>query len=539
MVKKIAFIFLISLCCLHGFAQEGKSLSEQINVVRPYKPILAEAVKISSNPEISDERSRTHALDYMINPEKLDTVPPLTLISPEKISPESISKLYRSYIRAAAGNYGSTLFESYTTNTRSKDLQYGTFAKRHTSKGKIDLADVTEYQASAFAKKTIPTHELKGSLLYDRDVLYFYGYDHNLISEETAKKNFRQRFNYFGADCSLKSRPGDSTSLVHTLKLKAYSFTDLFGSRENRFAAGIDVSSYFYTDQITANMGIDASNYKSGFNYNNNLIFFNPAYSLSDSVYILNLGFKVASEHGIRDKFHLYTYITGDYNLTEDILVYGGITGGLRKNSYRDLTQENPFLGGRLLLINTNEKLELFAGLRGNITSQLGFKLQASSYRLENMPFIINGTPDSTRFLVVYDTVGLVKFTGEATYQRSEKFRLAALFQTYSFRMSALAKPWHHPDFRMQIMATYNIGNKFLLSSEIYHFGKMYAKPISGTQPVELAGVTDLNLGLEYRYSKILSAFIKLNNLTGTIHERWYYYPGYGFNGLFGLSLAF
>jgi outer membrane receptor protein involved in Fe transport len=49
----------------------------------------------------------------------------------------------------------------------------------------------------------------------------------------------------------------------------------------------------------------------------------------------------------------------------------------------------------------------------------------------------------------------------------------------------------------------------------------------------------DLNLGVEYRYSKNVSAFINFNNILNNKYERWYRYPVYGFNMLGGLTLTF
>src|SRR3546814_2421800 len=46
-----------------GYAQ--RTLEEQINVVRAYRPVLAEAVKIRKNPELSDTNQVRPQLDYL------------------------------------------------------------------------------------------------------------------------------------------------------------------------------------------------------------------------------------------------------------------------------------------------------------------------------------------------------------------------------------------------------------------------------------------------------------------------------------------
>ena len=47
------------------------------------------------------------------------------------------------------------------------------------------------------------------------------------------------------------------------------------------------------------------------------------------------------------------------------------------------------------------------------------------------------------------------------------------------------------------------------------------------------------NLGLQYNYSKILSAYLELNNLNGSNIELWRDYQEIGFTGVFGLSYSF
>ncbi len=51
----------------------------------------------------------------------------------------------------------------------------------------------------------------------------------------------------------------------------------------------------------------------------------------------------------------------------------------------------------------------------------------------------------------------------------------------------------------------------------------MNAAELSGTQ--DLDGFMDLYLGVEYRYTKRLSLFVDVSNLSASKYERWYQYP--------------
>ena len=41
----------------------------------------------------------------------------------------------------------------------------------------------------------------------------------------------------------------------------------------------------------------------------------------------------------------------------------------------------------------------------------------------------------------------------------------------------------------------------------------------------DLDGYLDLHLGVEYRYTKRLSLFVDMSNLSASKYERWYRYP--------------
>ena len=89
------------------------------------------------------------------------------------------------------------------------------------------------------------------------------------------------------------------------------------------------------------------------------------------------------------------------------------------------------------------------------------------------------------------------------------------------------------------------------MSFNFYALGAQYAKrldvrtsqmpniPVIVETAERLDGIVDLNLGLEYRYTKKVSAFINFNNIASTRYERWQDYPTQRFNVLGGLKVAF
>jgi len=55
----------------------------------------------------------------------------------------------------------------------------------------------------------------------------------------------------------------------------------------------------------------------------------------------------------------------------------------------------------------------------------------------------------------------------------------------------------------------------------------------------DLQGGVDLNLGVDYRYSKIISVYLDLNNMLNYKREQYLHYSGYGFQAMLGASFRF
>jgi hypothetical protein len=96
-IHKNICLVAISLLGHSAFAQ--KNVSEQVNVVRSYKPILAEALRINTNPEIKTDLVEIAPLTYQTLIFGLDSLTKTSAIEAEKMKSESITKIYPVYLR--------------------------------------------------------------------------------------------------------------------------------------------------------------------------------------------------------------------------------------------------------------------------------------------------------------------------------------------------------------------------------------------------------------------------------------------------------
>jgi len=103
--------------------------------------------------------------------------------------------------------------------------------------------------------------------------------------------------------------------------------------------------------------------------------------------------------------------------------------------------------------------------------------------------------------------------------------------------------PYSLPTFETKINLMYNIGDMFILKADVFTMNQRYALLMgaNGTSTdVTLKGLVDLNAGIDFRYTKTVTVFLNVNNITNNMYQRWYTtYPSYGFNLLGGLAVTF
>ena len=92
---------------------------------------------------------------------------------------------------------------------------------------------------------------------------------------------------------------------------------------------------------------------------------------------------------------------------------------------------------------------------------------------------------------------------------------------------------YHKPDFSCAVSAPVNLRNKIKVAPSVTYNG------IRISQNSELPPQFHANLDLYYSYSKQLSAYLQLNNLTNSKQDLWRDYREVGFNGIFGLNYSF
>jgi len=558
MKKTTTFSFLLIVCTLflvktcEIFAQ-----TEEIKVVAPYEPSISDAYKINHNPVIIDSIVEIPDLIYIITPRRINTTFQVEPINAAKMVGEPLTKLYRSYLKLGFGTQTTPLGEFSINNLRSKNSSIGLRLKHLSSEGKTDTIGDNSFntnEADLYGKKFIENFILSGGMNFNRKMTHYYGFNPSKYNDTVNEKNIRQVYTFWGLNGGYASNYTDSSKLNHGLKISYSSLSDYYKTEESRFSINGELeketrflklansqmllvkanADFFKTHSIADTCNVSA-------------IDITPQISTYYNEFRIKLGLKSAFQLDTIDYLHFYPQVDVEAFLVKNIVVlYIGITGGLERNSFKTFTDENPFVVSSIPTGFTNTKYQLYGGLKGAISSFATYNFNVNSSVIENMPFFINDTSSflKNRFTVVYDNVQLINFNGQIASQIREKLKVLFRADFYQYTLDKELKPWQKPLIKVTLGVNYNIKNKLYFTADAVGYKTMYAKSYSNVAkqeviPKKVYGFVDLSLGIEYRYTKVLSAFLTFNNVEGERYSRWYNYPSQGFNFMGGITYAF
>jgi outer membrane receptor protein involved in Fe transport len=309
-------------------------------------------------------------------------------------------------------------------------------------------------------------------------------------------------------------------------------------------------SRFIRTELLDATFGIDYNRVSGlGDTSNSVIVKFIPRFTAQGDKYTVSVAGAIFHESNGGGQTYVYPRFHAQYDIVNHIIIpYLSLSGSLERNNYRSLSNVNPFMASynAVNLRNTQRLWELEIGLKGTLSSEVSYQISASRYELRNAPFFVNTTlldePMQNKFNVVYDGADVLHVGGQIGWQQREKIKVIASGDWYQYSMDTELKPWHTPTLRLSLLTAYSLQDKIMIHSEIYYLNGQYARTgtaATGYGVVNLKGLVDVNLGVEYRYNKYLSVFLDLRNIANQRYMRWNGYPTQKFNFTGGLTYTF
>ncbi|HLO91373.1 MAG: hypothetical protein ACM3ME_01255 [Chloroflexota bacterium] len=540
----------------------AQGLNEEVTVTSAFQPSIPDANKINIEPPESETDVPMPVMTYNNKPEQM-----LVTLKPESISAvklvgEPFKKLYRNYVKAGMGTYTTPFIDLYAGSLRSKTSAYGLHLKHISSSGVIEdypIANNSLNEADVYGMRFTDNHTISAEIGFRRNVVHHYGFLENEFNQESLPLSYnysdddlKQRFARINAKLGIKSNYEEKEKIHHFAYVGFNNISDLFETRESNisFNAGADkqfeLLSFTDYQQLGLTADVDYTRYKDSLiTQNSSVVTLKPYISTSFNEYSLKAGLNISFVADSISKAYLFPFIEGQLRIIDDaLIVHAGITGGIKRQNFNELSDINPFVQSILPLNYTREKFTFYGGLRARAGSNIDFSALIKTSFVENAYFFVNdySTIPFNRFTLLQDNGKVFTARFEAQYHSAEHIILKAFAQIETWSLDSLVHAYHVAPLTFGINAMYQIQNKIVMRANVAARSNTYALTLSDSDQLintTLKSFADVSFGIEYRYTKLLSGFINFNNVTNSRYFVWNNYPSYRFNLMGGVSYSF
>ena len=537
--------------CLLPLAMMGQQ--KEVRVVKPYSPTLSGAEKIELLPSMDEKiEFDIPEIAYQLYPKRYESQFRVEPIKAARMVKMPLERLYKSQLTLGFGNYLTPLAELNINQLRSRNGTFGVHLKHHSMNGKVKLdndlkapAGFNENELDVYGSRFLKNSVFDYGAGASYNSYVHYGVDPELdtvLNREDAVEP------YFTAEgkLGLHSMYADSFHVNYDASLEYHYFAHQFDEAEHGARLELDLNKKLRVLDIAGELGgIWLGHFPEWDTLvgNQTIFWFNPSVAKATTQWRFTAGVNLYGEVN-NELFtpHLYPRAMFQFHMVKEIIVpYFGVDGYLETNSYRQVVEENPYIVPSLAVRPTSHKMIGYFGLKGHISEAVSYNLKASYSIIDDAYFYVNDNTDPlmNQFNVVYDDVTLGNLYGELTVRPSESWNVILKGNYYSYiTMVNEDHPWNKAKFDISLQARYNMGDKIILNAGLYTIGSRYYENYNLALEETLPLTFDINLGMEYRYSKLLSFWVRFNNMAAQTYYLYHQYPSFKFRAMLGFSYA-
>ena len=585
-MKRGFLTYVILIGMFSANAQEKKKdtivKTEVVNVVTKYNPKIADAKKIKNNPIIKLlKKSDKKKLEYTIfsAPVASTFIPKTGVVKGINVGVKE--RIYNNYLAAGFGNYASPYGELFIYKNTRFNTEFGLHVKYSASEENVRRSvlnsNFLNFNTSAFFKQEERYFDWKVSLDAERNNYNWYGLPQDRVFSEAVINSIDEEQNY-----SYLKLAGDfkfHDSYIDVAKVSASYFTDKFKSSEilANFNVKLNLPLDFLSNNlndISINTGVELLNgtFKNSYNnsgeinYNQITAKLIPSYKFETTSFSLKASLRtfvsIDTENDITNFFMFPDLFMQTTVFKKYVNIYGGLTGNLTTNSYKDFTEENPYVSPTLLITQTAESSNVFIGLKGNITRDISYNIKASAKKEEDKPLFLRNnskTDGSTTtssgetlkgyeygnsYRIYYDDVKTTSLFAEVEYIFDKNLTLSTQIQFNNYATTNALENWNLPELQGSFLAKYK-QEKWYATANIFYVDERKDALYNAEFPSSLSGIEtlasfiDVNLSGGYHFNDKFSAFLRMNNVLNTEYQRFANFDTQGFQVLGGITYKF
>ncbi len=549
---KNKYIIILFICVNITFAQPIGS-NQTFTANSTFQPNIKDVNIVLPAPELRDSIKRLDVSSYDFNLKPLFSKFDTKSIDAAKMQSEPIQQLHYAYLKIGCGNYLTPLVHLTANSLRTKDFMWSADYKHLSSSSSINengYGIKNQNKLNLETKNLLNKYAIYSKLNIQRHSFYYNNFNTSNV-KETNEELF-QNYTIFAPSIQLKSYYTDSSKINHTINFQFYNWNDRFKSNEKNINLNALFYTYLFKQSIDIRGHVEYYNHLQGnINFNNTIIKLNPYINFQASKLKARGGITLCSDIVTgaisNTSFYMLPNVQSTYELTPNLTyLYAEYNTALNKNSYNSITNTNLFMDTLYSLKNSITKGSFMLGLKGNLNYHFMYDVATSYQVIDNMPFFIlknNSTTSNQiyKYDVLYDAANVFNIKAQAHYQASSRFAISTIANYYQYQLNTLKEACNKPALEWDLIAKYNIQQKIIFIASCKYFGvrpngeKINKQDSKSIQYID--SYIDVNVGIEFRYSKLFSAFINCNNLTNQDYFIWDKYQSQRFNFIFGITL--
>ena len=512
---------------------------ETIDIISNYRPKLRDAAKLNLTASLPGFDTTRPKLQYQVPALNLYFMYQPVPLKPLALGKDSLNKLQNNFIKAGYGNLSTPLIQAGFGSGRNDKYNFGIYGSYVGSKGDIKNQDYSALNILASGTYFTPVLEVNGAIGYDRNQIHYYGYDHSLYT--FSKSDVKQAYSQFTAQVGVKNRPLNDWAFKFEPSAKFIYFSDSYKRKEPTVIIKAPISKQLFEDiYIRAEGVFDLSSFKEDDQeqINNNVVAIHPALEILKPRFVLHAG---VNPTWTNKKFYLLPDILNESHIIyKKLILSSGWISYINKNSYRNLANQNPFLGSYGSGILNTRIEEKYTGIKGTLGSHFNYNTKFAAVTYYNLPLFVNDSLDGKTFYTKNEEeLKAFNLHAEVGYIQEERFQIRFSMDWFNYtKQKTEVKPWGLVPFQADAFAQYTIAKKLHLNANLYFLGSSYYQ-LPNKDFAKNKSAWDLNAGANYDIGKNFNLWINANNLFNSHYQRWNGYQSYGLNVVGGVMIKF
>jgi hypothetical protein len=565
MKKAALLIALLSGSFVKGQAQRPSGFDNSTREVISGTDIrLLPASKIRIEPELPPTEAPKITLDFSTPNYTWDTKKYILKLEPDIIKERSEDSVYLSnYMRIGGGNNGHLLGELFLSNRPNNQWAYNLSALHFQGNTSLNGQKVAQTRLNMNSSRYFENASLNAGIFYHRDLhTYFNLLDSSLKENDstqvgTLAKNGKVSQNYgvhidylFLEKRNLPQIKWFNTGQIFQTNAgheeMEFNSTLNFLTRNKKFALMGDLSFTYidYQTGVATNSNFRAKQIFVDFNPR---VHINHAPSKLDALIGINLTY---NQHSTTPDaaLKINPFVHVEKGLDQlGVKFYGGIDGGLRKNSFRRIHETMPFYGVNDTIINTYDQINGFLGIKGKITSNADYFIDFGGNSIADMLMFVH-LRDSNDILkedaglrplrAIYRDLSSLYFRVGAAYSISEQLSVNTHLKMINYGTDD--EYFHLPSMEYQLKLSYKPIEELKIEIGAEGVNRRFDQTLINNviDRIDVKGYTDVFARIDYRFIGKGRIWLQGSNLLNQKYMMWNGYPVWGLTVMGGISLG-